>query len=442
MNESLSVLIPYEQGTAASAAAFARSLAGQGAQVLLAGQGELPLDGVEGVEVLVEPAGKGAAVRAALAQVKGALTLLQEPDPAYPTSAYPDLLAPLQGDAADAVFGCRYGGGAPLVERALSRLVHLVTDVALQDPHTGLRAFRTEALRSLRLISTGEEIDAEIVVKLAAHAFRLSEVPVALASPLRRPGAGRWSRARTLLRYATTHNDADNLHEGYNTLLRMDGAPNYNAWLGRRIRAHLGRRVLEVGAGIGTITREIEAGRELVIALEVDSFYVDRLKNRFRGKPHVRPYLSDVALADWEALRAERLDSILLSNVLEHVEDDAGAVRRFRQVLPPGGVLVVLVPALPALYGTLDEAVGHFRRYTPGTLRAVLEGNGFAVETLAWMNLLGIPGWFVNGRLLRRRAVPPLQLRLYDRVAPLLARMEERVRLPAGMSLFAVARAT
>ena len=63
-----------------------------------------------------------------------------------------------------------------------------------------------------------------------------------------------------------------------------------------------GRRVLEVGAGIGTITREIEAGLELLIALEVDRFYVQRLQNLFRGKPHVRPLLSGVEQADWARL--------------------------------------------------------------------------------------------------------------------------------------------
>jgi SAM-dependent methyltransferase len=197
-----------------------------------------------------------------------------------------------------------------------------------------------------------------------------------------------------------------------------------------------------VGAGIGTITRELEAGVELLIALEVDRFFVDRLRNKFRGKPHVRPYLSDVALADWEALKAEQLDTIVLSNVLEHIPDDAAAVRRFRQILAPGGRVLVLVPALPQLFGAIDEAVGHYRRYTQPALRKVLEENGFELERLEWMNLVGIPGWFLNSRLLRRRAVPKFQLKVYDRFAPLFAMAESQVKLPVGMSLFAVARAT
>lgn len=197
-----------------------------------------------------------------------------------------------------------------------------------------------------------------------------------------------------------------------------------------------------MGAGIGTITAQIAGGRELVIALEVEREYVDKLTDRFALAPNVRPYLADVSVADWSHLKEDRLDSILLSNVLEHIPDDGAAVRGFREILPAGGRLVLLVPALQQLFGSMDEAVGHHRRYTPATLRAVLEANGFRVATLEWMNVVGIPGWFLNGRVFKRRQIPALQLKMYDAVAPLLARLESRVRLPIGMSLFAVGEAT
>jgi SAM-dependent methyltransferase len=300
---------------------------------------------------------------------------------------------------------------------------------------------RTQVLRELGLAREDEAVDVELVVKLAERLYRVEEVPLELASEPRSPWGANLARLRLLWEQARQESAPGRL-EGYITLERMEGASNYNAWLGQRFREHMGRRVLEVGAGIGTITRELEGGAELLVALEVEEFYVERLRNRFRGKPHVRPYLSDVALADWEALKDERLDTIVLSNVLEHIPDDGGAVQRFGQILQPGGRLLVLVPALPQIYGSLDEAVGHHRRYTPDMLRSVLQGNGFAVERLEWVNLLGIPGWYVNSRLLRRRAMPKLQLALYDRLAPLLARAERHVELPVGMSLFAVARTT
>ncbi|WP_426757109.1 methyltransferase domain-containing protein [Myxococcus sp. Y35] len=443
MTPPLSFVLPFSPDTADAVSRFAQALP-PGAEAVLAGEGSVNA-AAPNVHVLHAPGGKGAAIRAALAQVKGAVTVLQDPDTAYPQDVYEALVAPIQADTADAVFGLRTAQGlAPelLADRALGHVTRFVTDVALTDPLTGLRAFRTEALRSVTLTSDDDAVDAELVVKLAAQLYRLTEVTLPPGAVPRRTPAAHLSRLRTLVRYATVRDDADNQHEGYTTLERMDGAVHYNQWLGRRFREHLGRRVLEIGAGIGTITRELESGLELLIALEVDRFYVDRLKNLFRGKPHIRPYLSDVALADWESLKSERLDTIVLSNVLEHIPDDASAVRRFRQILTPGGRVVILVPALQQLFGAIDEAVGHHRRYTPATLRAVLEENGFQVETLEWMNLAGLPGWFINSRLLRRRSVPKLQLKLYDTLAPLIARAESRVKLPVGMSLFAVARAT
>ena len=443
VSPSPSFVIPFSPTSAPVAARFAHTLASQGAEVILAGDGPIEAPSSPHVQVLQGLKGKGAAIRAALGRVTGAITVLQDADTAYSLESSEALCRPIREDQADAVFGSRQMVGLEaelLADRALGQVTRFVTDVPLTDPLCGQRAFRTEALKSVALTSDDDSVDAEIVVKLAAQLFRMTEVPLVLESTPHRPLATQLARLRTLMRYATVANDADNQHEGYTTLERMDGATNYNAWLGQRFREHLGRRVLEIGAGIGTITEKLEPGLELLIALEVDRFYVDRLKNKFRGKPHIRPYLSDVALADWEALKAERLDSIVLSNVLEHIPDDAQAVRRFRQILNPGGK--VLVPALPQLFGAIDEAVGHHRRYTPSVLREVLEGNGFEVERMEWMNLVGIPGWFMNSRVMRRRSVPKFQLKVYDRIAPLLARAESHVKLPVGMSLFTVARAT
>jgi SAM-dependent methyltransferase len=406
-----------------------------------------------GVRTLSVIGGRGSAIRAALGESRGEVIVLQDPDPAYRPAEYPQLLEPLVARRADAVYGVRFGrlgDGARavgsfsghLADSALSLLTGMVTDLSLADAETGLKAFRAEILKGMPLSSSAGGIDAEIAVKLAAQLFRIHEVPINVAgSPEQERLARRLQRAVTLMRYATTLNDADNLHEGYNTLLRMEeGAPRYNAWLGRRLNQHLGQRVLEVGAGIGTITSQIAVGRDLVVALEMDRFYYDRLRNLFAHMPQVVPHLSGVEKADWERLRQYDFDSVLLSNVLEHIADDREAVLNFRSVLKPGGRLVILVPAIPALFGTMDEAVGHYRRYTRRALRELLTGCGFTLEALEPMNVLGIPGWFVNGRLLRRRAVPPLQLRAYDLVAPLVAMIEDRLKPRWGMSLLAVGR--
>ncbi|MBK7858003.1 MAG: methyltransferase domain-containing protein [Archangiaceae bacterium] len=438
MKPELSVVIPFEGSTRFAAASFAEALsADPRTQVILAGSSEAGVPPRKNLVVVSDRPSPGDALKTAIEWAEGEVTVLQEPHQAYSLEALPKLVAPIKEGRADVVVGRREQRAAP--EALLGRLAAWVSDAPVSDPLSGQRAFRSSVLRDVSLKSSGVEVEPELLVKLAAQLYRFCEVPVAGAPT--RPTPVLLRQARKLLQYATTQNDADNAHEGYNTLARMEGgAPNYNAWLGRRFNAHAGQRVLEIGAGIGTITALLAQGREKVVALEVDDFYVKRLKNRFRDQPNVVPYKSDVALADWQRLRAEKFDSIVLSNVLEHIEDDGDAVRRFAQILTPGGKVLILVPALPLLFGSMDEAVGHFRRYTMGSLRKVLEANGFDVQLLEWMNLVGIPGWLVNSRLLRRRAMPPLQLRLYDQVAPLLAAAESKVKLPVGMSLFCVAQ--
>lgn len=445
MAHNVSVLLRAAPDTVPSALALAERLRSS-ARVFLTGAGAAA---PEGVTVLDTGSSGVGAIRSVLSKSTSPITLIIDADPPLAESSWDlaSLTAPITEDTADVVLARRSGPGAmkpvhKLTGAALSRFARMVTDVDLHEPLSTVRAFRSDVLRKISFgEGSSDGVDAEILVKLAAQRFRFAEVAIAVA-PTTAPTRARetLAAARTLLRYAALTNDADNQHEGYNTLARMEEAPNYNAWIGRRLRSHLGKRVLEIGAGIGTITREIESACELLIALEVDAFYVDRLKNLFRGKPHVRPYLSDVALADWEALAKERIDTIVLSNVLEHIEDDAGALRRFRQILAPGGKVIVLVPALMQLYGSIDEAVGHHRRYTKKTLGEAFEAAGFEVETLEWMNLIGAPGWFLNNRVFKRRAVPRLQLKIYDTFAPLLAELESRLTLPVGMSLFAVAK--
>jgi len=431
---AFSVLIPFDPSSADEAASAASAALAAGAtEVVVSGQGEVRTGA--SIRRVSVAGGRGEAVQQGVRSLATSCTVLLEPKAGAVASQLPVLCAPVLQDRADVVVGTG-ANEHPL----LNRLARELSDVPLARPLGPVQAIRTDALKSLKLVSAGPGVSAEILVKLAAQSFRFGEVTLPEASPRRSFKEARDLLA-TLLRYAVFANDADNAHEGYNTLERLESAPHYNAWLGSKLRPHLGKRILEVGAGIGTLTREIAEGRERVIALEADTYYAQRLSNLFRGSSVVRPLHAPVEETDWDALSREMLDTVFLSNVLEHIADDAQAVRHFRSVLPVGGRLVVLVPALPRLFGSLDEAVGHHRRYVPETLRAVIEANGLEIETLEWLNLLGIFGWYLNGKILKRRVLPALQLRVYDRVAPLLARAEAMWKLPVGLSLIAVARA-
>jgi hypothetical protein len=106
----------------------------------------------------------------------------------------------------------------------------------------------------------------------------------------------------------------------------------------------------------------------------------------------------------------------------------------------PGGVLAVLVPAHPALYGHYDAMDGHFRRYTKSRLRDVLSKSGLGVERLYRFNLVGAAGWFVQYRVLRRKIHQQGHFAVMQAMLPALKAIESRVRPPFGLSLIAVAR--
>jgi SAM-dependent methyltransferase len=216
---------------------------------------------------------------------------------------------------------------------------------------------------------------------------------------------------------------------------RMAEAENYNDWLLDRARPYLGSRVLDFGAGIGTLTEAIAPGRH-VVALEPDPAFVPRLQTRFAGTP-------DVAVVAGDDASLERLDetfdTILCFNVLEHVRDDERALGRFHAQLAPGGHVLLLVPAHQALFGEIDRRVGHERRYNRALLGRRLRGAGFEVLDARYVNPVGALGWLVTSRLLRRTQVPTGPLKLYDALVPLL-RSFDRLPLPFGLSVWAVGR--
>ena len=229
---------------------------------------------------------------------------------------------------------------------------------------------------------------------------------------------------------------ADDDPVGIETLERLAAAaPRYNAWLIERVLPWVGRRVLEIGAGVGTMSAFL-TDRERVVLSDTNPGYLERLRARFAGQPQMRVVPLRLPATNGE-LQAERLDTIICLNVLEHVRDDELSLATMFQLLQPGGRLVLLVPSLPAIYGTLDRALGHFRRYTPAELRRKYAAAGFWMRHLEYFNLAGIPGWWFTGRVLKRDLMPTVSLRWYDALVPLF-RLERLLPWRVGQSLIAV----
>lgn len=216
--------------------------------------------------------------------------------------------------------------------------------------------------------------------------------------------------------------------------------PNYYDWLLRHFLPYLGERMLEVGAGLGTVAGYVLQNAkvaELVLVEPADNIF-PLLREQFSGDSRVK--LVHGQLEDIAASLAS-VDSAIAVNVLEHVADDRALLRTINRVLLPGGVVLLCVPALPWLYGTLDESFQHVRRYTKRELARRLEEAGFRVERLHYFNCIGVVAWFVAGKILRRKTIRISDARSYDRwIVPWASRLETRWTPPFGQSLVAVAR--
>ncbi len=225
---------------------------------------------------------------------------------------------------------------------------------------------------------------------------------------------------------------------GEETLHIMSRAPRYNRWVARLIQPYLGNRVLEVGAGIANMTPFL-LPREYVVATDPDPAYLAVLEQRMKREETVavRSLKLPRMAEDW---KEERLDTAVLLNILEHVEEDQESLNNLAGILVPGGRIVIFVPAVPALHGSLDKGLSHFRRYSARQLRDKLERAGLEIEELRYCNFVGMFGWWFYSRIIRRKVLPAFQVRVFDLLVPILSRIEGVVPPPIGQSLLAVAR--
>jgi SAM-dependent methyltransferase len=210
-----------------------------------------------------------------------------------------------------------------------------------------------------------------------------------------------------------------------------------DAWLLNQVRPYIGQRVLEVGCGHGNLTSFL-LDRELIMATDMDSDSVREVRDSFADHNNLVAWVYDITDPAVLALSEHCFDTVMCLNVLEHIADDMAALRHMCDLLVPGGRLILIVPAHQCLYGSIDSSIGHYRRYTRRSLRERLNCAGLDVLELYYTNPLGALGWFVNGRILGRTVPGTGQLGVFNRLVPLLAWLERRVRPPFGISVVSV----
>jgi glycosyltransferase involved in cell wall biosynthesis len=415
------------------------------------------MDGVGGVRVLYQPRnmGKGAAVWTGLRASTGDVVVIQDADLEYDPEEYPLLLRPILDGKADIVYGSRFLGSPhghrvlyfwhTVGNRLLTLMSNVFTNLNLTDMETCYKMMTREVVDRLDLQSKRFGIEPEITCKAARMRARIFEVPISYSGRTYEEGKkiglkDAFQAAGVILKFFRW--EAPRGDVGMMTLRRMAALAPYNRWLHERFEKHLGRRILEVGSGVGNQTRYF-VDRERVVASDIEAHYVRELTANFGNRSNVRivSFRFPLTEVDRAVLLDERIDTVVCLNVLEHIEDDRATLRDFASVLPPGGALVLLVPAMPSLYGSLDIYLRHFRRYDRDALVALVAEAGFGVEEARFVNRPGVLGWWLNSRVLKRKVLPRSQLGAFRRLLPLL-RTEEKTPPSFGMSLLVLARRT
>ncbi|TVQ96767.1 MAG: glycosyltransferase [Deltaproteobacteria bacterium] len=406
------------------------------------------------VQVLAHPhnRGKGGAVRTGIAAATGDVTVIHDADLEYHPDDLARVMVPFVREGADAVFGSRYLSAEyrralmfrhTLINRTLTFLSNLATDLDLTDVETCYKAVRTPLLQSIPLRSDDFRIEIELAAKLAKRRARIFEVPIRYMPRSFQEGKKIRAKDGVLALGAMVHfKVVDDLYRedeyGSHILSDMEHAHRFNEWMAAQLRPWIGDRVLEIGAGIGTLTNHF-IPRSRYLASDINPHYLHFLRSFATGKPYLDVRRIDAGRAeDFDGLEGQ-FDTAIMVNVLEHVADDAAALAHLHRALEPGGRAIVLVPQHPSLYGTLDEVLDHRERYTEERLRRSMVGAGFEVEELHDFNRLSVPGWWLNGRLLRRRHFSRVQLKILNTLMP-VARRVDRAWPWSGLSLIAVGR--
>jgi len=201
------------------------------------------------------------------------------------------------------------------------------------------------------------------------------------------------------------------------------------------IKKFLKKDILEVGAGIGSFTNNYITQDRNITLTDLDTYNVTLLEKKFTINNNVKVLKCFVNEID------SAFDNILYLNVLEHIEDDAGELNKALEKLKTGGTLIVLVPAHQKLYGPMDKAVGHFKRYDLNFFKNLNLKNA-NIEKLYCLDCAGYLLYFLNKIFFKEEVYPSsFKILIWDKIfTPITIILDKLLRYKFGKNVMCVIR--
>ena len=239
---------------------------------------------------------------------------------------------------------------------------------------------------------------------------------------------------------STLSNDIDKV--GADTLDVISAADKFNKWMFDTIAPHCSGNILEIGSGIGNISQYfIEKGENILLS-DLRESYCNRLEEKFGGNSNLIGIKQiDLVADDFESRYSDLVasfDTVFALNVVEHILDDTLALENASKLLTPKGKLIILVPAYQALFNQFDTELEHYRRYTKKSIAKVFHTAKVEIEKQQYFNAVGILGWFVSGKILRKKQIPGGQMNLYNTFVPIIKLIDKLILKSIGLSVITV----
>lgn len=226
-------------------------------------------------------------------------------------------------------------------------------------------------------------------------------------------------------------------YSGTLTLEVLEGAYNYNKWIVDELSLHINYPLLEIGSGIGNISALLINNKDITLS-DNEEVFINVLNSKYKKK-NVKVINFDITKSPNKNLK--NFKSVIGINVLEHIEDDLKSLIHLKKTIGRDGNLVLLVPAKKMAYNKLDKSLGHHRRYEKKELVEKLEKAGYEVEKIKFFNTLGLVTWIIRDYFTGQQInLTPRQISTFDRIVPILRKIEGLVQTPIGISLIVVAK--